>query len=337
MKKIATLPSLIFGNESATEHGKALTYVDQLSKIIPSLHLFKPIDDAEPFYSRTKIVQINDLKMIASATTPVYMHAAEFKEINLMIPFYGNNTTTLDGKAYRWMQHQYAILMPAVNRYGTCTKRSMLTFDLNPKRIFETAQTMLGADNVRLSDLKLYEPRLIPLSYGSFSFDDTIKQLCLYVDQYISHTKLLNSMKLDEQFYRIIVMMLIPQRFFNDFSLNTLSNAIESKHAIELLIDYVESTGHLFHTLSDLEKFTGLSSRVLQMAFKKHLMTTPTIWLRVQKLKYARKLIIESMGYMSITAIALESGFNNFSLFAKYYKEQFGELPSDTIGKIKLH
>lgn len=336
MKKKFSLPPLVFGDALAMRHTVTHTYSDQIATIIPSLQHFKSLVKDTDFSSKTYALQINDLKMIASATTPVYMNATEFKEINLMIPFYGENTTTLDGKAYHWAQNEYAVLMPAVSRYGTSTKRSMLTFDLNPERLFATAKVMLGIGNVQLSDLKLHEPRLIPLSYSGFSFVHAIKKLCLYTDQFISHTALINRMQIDEQFYRIIVMMLMPERFFSDATMHVHSSIIDSKQAIQLLIDYVESTSHIFYTLSDIEKFTGLSTRVLQMVFKKHLNTTPTLWLRIHRVNYARKLIIENKGYMSVTTAAVESGFTNFSLFAKYYKEQFRELPSETLQKVKI-
>lgn len=337
MKKKTPLPSLVLGDSSAAVSTQSKIYLDQLSKVIPSLKHFQTLNDDELFQSKTYVFQVNDLKMIASATTPVYMNAAEFKEISLMIPFYGENLTTLDGNAYRWAAKEYAVLMPAVSRYGTSTKRSMLTIDLNPARIFETAKAMLGFEAVKFLDLKLDEPRLIPLSYGGFEFDNAIKKLCLYADQYVKHDSLLKSLGIDEQFYRLIVMMLMPERFFSDISLTHSDKIIDSKQAIQMLIEYSNSTDHIFYTLTDLENFTGLSSRVLQLGFKKHLGITPTEWLRKQKIAYARKLIIENKGYMSITTAAMESGFANFSLFAKYYREQFGELPSETLQKIKIY
>lgn len=337
MKKKSSLPPLVLGESLVKTHTDASVYSYQVAQIIPSLQQFNPLENSGKFESKTYALQINDLKMIASATTPVCMSATEFKEINLMIPFYGTNMTTLDGKIYRWAQGEYAVLIPAVSRFGTSTTRSMMTFDLNPKRILETAQAMLGIENVQLSDLNLHEPRLIPLSYGGFSFEQTIRKLCLYTDQYLSHTALLHKMGLDDQFYRVIVMMLLPEKFFIDSTISHPNVHVDSRHAIRLLIDYTKNTTHLFHTLSDLEKFTGLSIRVLQLAFKKYLNTTPVIWLREQKMMYARKLLIENQGFLGVTTIALECGFTNFSLFAKYYREQFGELPSETRQKLKMN
>lgn len=335
MKKMSSLPPLILGNSLATTHNKASSYSDQIAKIIPSLQQFDPLENSENFESNTYALQINDLKMIASATTPVCMGATEFKELNLMIPFYGSNITSLDGKTYKWGQNEYAVLMPAVSRFGTSTTRSMLTFDLNPKRLLTTAKTMLGMENIQLTDLRIHEPRLIPLAYGGFSFEQTIRKLCLYTDQYLSYSTLVHQMGLDDQFYRIIVMMLIPEKFISSETISIHSHVTNSKHAIHLLIDYAKNTAHQFHTLSDLEKFTGLSSRVLQLAFKKHLNTTPMIWLREQKMLYARKLLIDNRGYLSVTNVALECGYTNFSLFAKYYREQFGETPSETLQQAK--
>lgn len=330
------MPPLVFGNDFAQTHIDSKLYAEHTAKIVPSLKHYFPLGDPNKFISSGFALKINSLKMIASASTPVSVEASEFKDINLMIPLFGENDTFLDGKSYHWSQNQYAVLMPNVNRGGTSTLRSILTFDLNPGKLFETARIMLGDEYIKIEDLKLHEPRLIPLSYGGFSFDSAIRKLCLYTDQYINHNSLLESIGIDEQFYRLIVMMLMPERFFNDDQIQSHTSIIDSYHAIKLLIDYAHSTSHVFHTLSDLEEFTGLSSRMIQMGFKKHLNITPTMWLRINKMNLARKMIIENRGYLTITAIALECGFTNFSLFAKYYREQFGELPSETLQKSKL-
>jgi signal transduction histidine kinase/DNA-binding response OmpR family regulator len=59
---------------------------------------------------------------------------------------------------------------------------------------------------------------------------------------------------------------------------------------------------------------------------------TPTDFLRTVRLRRAKQ-ILEQKGGNSISEIAFEVGFNNLSYFAKTFKDEFGVLPSDLVGK----
>lgn len=336
MANSSRLPPLILGNNSGMYYNDVKRYSDQYAKVIPSIKQFYAIGEDTTFESKTYLMKINNLSMIANASTPVYMNSTEFEEITLVIPFFGENHTYLDEKQFHWIQSRYAVLMPNVSRRGTSSIRSILSINIQPKIILETAQSMLGADTITLADLRLHEPRLIPLSYGGFSFEIAIRKLCLYTDQINSASGLLEKLRIDEQFYRLIVMMFIPEKFFDSSTIMTM-NTHDSKSALMTLQEYVSSANHRFLSLSEIEEFTGLTTRTLQLGFKKYFGITPTQWLRERNLEYARKLILDGYGSVSVTQAAMECGFTNFSLFAKYYREQFGELPSETLQRIKLY
>lgn len=263
-----SLPKLIFGNNRSSQHSDLKSYSDQVAKVVSSLQQFEALTNPAHFQSSTSLLKINQLHIIASASTPVFVSASSFDNISLMIPFYGENHTQLDGKTYHWIHHQYAVLMPNTSRSGTSSTRSMLTIDLNTNILFEMAEVMLGKSKVQLSELRLHEPRLIPLVYGGFSFDMAIRKLCLYTDTLWSSSVSLTHLGIDDQFYRLIVMMLIPEKFFTDDPLHI--SPADSKSAMRILCDYTESTHHRFECVADIERFTGLSTRSLQMAFKKH-------------------------------------------------------------------
>ena len=128
--------------------------------------------------------------------------------------------------------------------------------------------------------------------------------------------------------------MLIPEMFFQNVTSLSKIEAMPSQNILNFLIEYTQDTGHLFMNLTELETFTGLSSRMLQLSFQKTLNITPSQWIKKQKMLHAHRLIVEGKGFITITQIALECGFTNFSLFAKYYREEFKELPSQTMKKI---
>ena len=57
--------------------------------------------------------------------------------------------------------------------------------------------------------------------------------------------------------------------------------------------------------------------------------------MRQLKINQAREMLISQARQITVTQVAIECGFTNFSLFAKYYKEQFNELPSQTLKNIE--
>jgi DNA-binding response OmpR family regulator len=91
--------------------------------------------------------------------------------------------------------------------------------------------------------------------------------------------------------------------------------------------DYVEShLGDSELTVETLSRQMGMSrvnlyKRLLQLSGK-----TPIEFIRVIRLQRAAQLLRESQ--MHVSEIAFEVGFNNPKYFAKYFREEFGMLPS---------
>ena len=145
--------------------------------------------------------------------------------------------------------------------------------------------------------------------------DVLIRQLFKIVDLHIDSIENLEKTRFDEVIYRTIVMMFLAKKFFTEDK-KLLNRNKTSTSCIKLINEL------------KLENFLDLSTRNLQLLFKKNFNMTPTQFLREQKLKHAKKLITESNGNVNITQIATEVGFLNFSQFSKYYKDYHGILPS---------
>ncbi|WP_052248798.1 GlxA family transcriptional regulator [Leisingera sp. ANG-Vp] len=74
--------------------------------------------------------------------------------------------------------------------------------------------------------------------------------------------------------------------------------------------------------ISDL---VGLSVRQLERLFSKYLQTTPKVYYTRLRLDYARSLLLQTN--MRIIDVALASGFNSQTHFAKVYRRYFGKSP----------
>lgn len=97
-------------------------------------------------------------------------------------------------------------------------------------------------------------------------------------------------------------------------------------------IAYIEANADLDLTLSDIARAAYVTPRALQLAFRRHLDTTPMAYLRRARLGRARDdLRAAAPGDgQTVTAIAGRWGFTS-SRFTEQYRAAYGELPSHTL------
>ena len=100
------------------------------------------------------------------------------------------------------------------------------------------------------------------------------------------------------------------------------------------LCAYIEAHIDESLTLGDLCVIAALTPRALQYAFRVHLNTTPMRWVREQKLKKVNQLLKTQSLTITVTQAATTSGFTNLGIFSRYYSEQYGEKPSQTLRAI---
>jgi transcriptional regulator GlxA family with amidase domain len=98
-------------------------------------------------------------------------------------------------------------------------------------------------------------------------------------------------------------------------------------------VEYLESHAELDIGLADLASAVHMSPRALQYAFRRHLHSTPTEYLRQVRLRRARRdlLAADITRGDTVTSVALRWGFSSTSRFAHRYHTTYGELPSHTL------
>ncbi|AQS84164.1 MAG: GlxA family transcriptional regulator [Acetobacter aceti] len=83
--------------------------------------------------------------------------------------------------------------------------------------------------------------------------------------------------------------------------------------------------------ISFVAKRLGISSRQLERLFQSVLGIRPAVFYRMIRLRYARSLL--SQGEMSITQVAIETGFSDCAHFSRQFKTMFGHSPSSVKGR----
>jgi AraC-like DNA-binding protein len=72
--------------------------------------------------------------------------------------------------------------------------------------------------------------------------------------------------------------------------------------------------------------------RAVQLAFRRHMDTTPMTYLRRVRLDHAhRELMAADPAEQTVTGIAYRWGFPSPSRFATYYRDVYGVLPGRTL------
>jgi AraC-like DNA-binding protein len=83
--------------------------------------------------------------------------------------------------------------------------------------------------------------------------------------------------------------------------------------------------------LDALAVVAGVRPRTLEAHFKIYLGTTPLGWVRRMRLARARQQLLGASDGASVTSVAVANGFGELGRFAAQYRQQFGELPSETL------
>ena len=86
--------------------------------------------------------------------------------------------------------------------------------------------------------------------------------------------------------------------------------------------------------LNEIARAAGASPRALQYGFKSTYGLTPMQLLRLERLRWARHLLLTSDRRQSVTEIAMDLGFQHLGRFSQEYREAFGETPQQTVKRV---
>ncbi len=101
---------------------------------------------------------------------------------------------------------------------------------------------------------------------------------------------------------------------------------------IRVAVEYLHHNAHLPITPAEAAAAAGISTRVLQLALRRHHGQTPTEYLRGIRLRRVRAQLLDATpSTTTVRSVAEEWGFAHLGRFAASYAGAFGELPSETL------
>lgn len=331
MNKKATiqmgLPALPFGENHANTHHSVQTMADELSGVFDWLVEYDVIRKEQPFTHRACEITINNLNLIATASSPVHVKVKDSPAATILIPFHGRHLSVLDGKKLWWQAGKTAVLMPACSRGGEACTRSALMFDIDPQRLAMTASSMLATSPDNIPDFALDDARTIALQAGRVDFSVIYQTVCSLIDSYLPNHHLLDSSGIDDNIYRNLVLMLRPDQFLEPAK----HRPVKFDRRLDRLCQFIQANLSRRLSLTELEQVSNMSARNLQYVFSKRYGCSPMQWIRRERLALAREQLSHPYLDKTVSQVALDCGFTHFSAFTTAYKRQFGELPSVTM------
>lgn len=300
-----------------------------MNLLSPGVKAYDPIGSVRNFRSKFNGLQLSGLSLAAAYVSPTTIERVETENATLMLPLAGNFNIHLEGVQHHCGDHQGSMFYPqGSGQFEGCgSHRNLAVIQFDPQRLEHTARAMLGLSGDAMIDLKLQNPRVAPLTVASQPFSAVLKQVGALIDLHQRDAKVLTMLGLPDLIYRHLVMLLRPEYFFHQAWHSRTSN--DSTTLVDQLCEYMQTNLEMGLTLTDLEVFSGLSARSLQLAFKKQFGCSPMQWLAVQKLHKVREKLLNDRSTESIASLAV-GYFPNLGDFARYYRRQFGELPSQT-------
>ena len=97
-------------------------------------------------------------------------------------------------------------------------------------------------------------------------------------------------------------------------------------------VAFIDEHAHEDITVADIAAAASVTTRAVQLAFRRHLDTTPLDYLRRVRLDHAHHdLLTADPAQDSVTAIAYRWGFPSPSRFAARYRQAYGVPPGHTL------
>ena len=132
-----------------------------------------------------------------------------------------------------------------------------------------------------------------------------------------------------EVLFASMLLMCVP----NNYSRSLLgASEILPSAACEVAARFIQRNAKENINMDEIIRVSGLAKTSLYTEFHKYYNTTPMEFLRRERLRLARDTLTSANpDATTVTNVALDCGFTHFSRFAHYYKQRFGELPSESL------
>lgn len=106
-----------------------------------------------------------------------------------------------------------------------------------------------------------------------------------------------------------------------------------SSETLRRALEFIHAHAHEEVTAARIANAACVTTRAVQLAFQRHLGTTPSAYLRKVRLDRAHRDLMAASGNepCTVTQVATRWGFHHQGRFAAYYRQAFGQNPRQTL------
>jgi AraC-like DNA-binding protein len=288
------------------------------------------LKDTENFEARVNLVQLPEIGLAFGATScdlETDHFAADF--IRLQIALKGRATTTADGKVVDVNSRQFAISPAGIPSTMVCEAgHERLTLRLGRQALGQRLAVLLGA---KPKEAMTFEIAIDAHSPHAQSLFHLIHFLSQQLDSTVSRLPDAVCRELEQA---VQIAFLCASRHNFSHLLEGDENTSDSR-VVRRLEEFIESHCREAITVDRLAAEAGVSARAIFRAFQRGRGYSPMAFVKAVRLKRAREILASGEPGVSVTAAAFKCNFASPGHFARQYREAFGELPSETVFRMR--
>lgn len=319
------IPRLAFNDRIASCNKDINKMGELFSILMPKLHGLSSPEKGSRFLSKMSSVEINELKLTAISNSPLIVERSDIVGCDFFIPILGSNKVSTCRGELTLSPRGSAFLGICERRTWADQGRSAVHTVVNFDILLSVYRSMSGFQTAHVDFKKTRTPHL---RVKGVSFFDLFMALFKKIDAAAGDSRILARTALDDSFHRLCVGLFKPEIFQIDSTLH--GKRPDCRDEITKICEWLRENLNNPISLTAMESKCGLSTRVMQYSFRKAFGIRPKEWLRQQRLYAARDLLLEANQHRKITEIAYDFNFASASEFTRYYRQEFGELPSET-------
>lgn len=328
------LPKLVFGDGRAATFVREREIIDELGKTR------RPIRDfsfRSPQEGRTRlfILDMAGLLLASSATDAYRARLDGEPRLSVFVPTNGAGHILQDGRRLGWRSRRDLLFTNyAEPQVIEAERNAWLAIHPDERRLRETIAAMHGDREMRADGWIPPVSARYPAAVRGRDFQRGFLSLCGLIEAADCDGAHLAAIGADDVFYRLVSDMLTHDTMPSD-ALAPDRQPARSLAALDEICDRILEFPASPLTLTEMERLTGLSSRALRYAFQKRFDCSPRQWQRNAYLDRAREMIRTAEEPLTVRTLSYQLGFSSPQTFASFYRQRFGELPSEAIAAQK--
>ncbi len=176
-----------------------------------------------------------------------------------------------------------------------------------------------------------------PADPAAPSLQAALRQQIASAVQLTGHSKaLVERLHMDDQIYRYLAAMLVPELQQEHTLDRLLVRQREGRDAFDELIDYLKENLSEPLNLTMMESRSHYSRRAIQYAFLERMGCSATQWIRKQRLEMARRRLENPMPGDTVGTIANACGYRSLGLFSVDFQQRYHVKPSQLLRESRL-